>query len=39
MGRKKKKPKKTWLEITESIVVILAGLADIGFVIYQIFKG
>lgn len=39
MGNKKKKPKKTWLEIIESIVVILTGLADIGFIIYQIIKG
>ncbi len=36
---KKKKPEKDWLETTESVVAILAGLANIGFIIYSILKG
>ena len=39
MSKKKKKPQKSWLEILESVVTTLAGLANIGFIIYQIFKG
>lgn len=39
MGKQKKKPKNNWFEVVESVVTILAGLADIGFILYQIFKG
>ena len=39
MGKQKKKPKKSWLEITEFIVGNLAGLADSGFKIHQKNKG
>ncbi len=39
MGKKKRKPKTNWLEIMQTIVSILTGLANIGFIIYQIIKG
>mgnify|MGYP006953411218 CR=1 FL=1 len=39
MGKKKKKPKTKWLDVIQTIVSILAGLANIGFIIYQIIKG
>lgn len=36
---KKKKPKSNKLETIESAVTILAGLANIGFIVYSILKG
>ena len=39
MGKKKRKPKTNWLEIMQTMVSILTGLANIGFIIYQIIKG
>ncbi len=38
MGRKQKKPKSK-LEITKTVVEILAGIANIVLVIYTVLKG
>ena len=38
MDRKKKKPKSK-LDTLNTIVKILAGIANIGFIVYQILKG
>lgn len=37
--KRKKKPKTNRLDVIHTIVSILAGLANIGFIIYQIVKG
>lgn len=39
MGRKKKKPKNNALEITKTVVEILAGIANIILVIHSLLKG
>ena len=39
MGKKKKKPEKSGLEIIESVVNILVGITNIGYMIYSLFKG
>lgn len=39
VSKHRKKPKMNWLDTAVKLVTIAQGLANIGFIIYQIIKG